>query len=79
MCQLSKGAMFKHKREVVKNIKTTLDLIRAYKDLSCGVKKIFHTQTARVVLLRIRSERVGGYKRLAKLIKRRAIRAGLLV
>ena len=71
--------MFKHKREVVKNTKATLDLIRAYKSLSGEVKEAFRTQTAKTILLRVKCERVAGYKRLAKLIKRRAIRAGLFV
>ncbi|MFK3865158.1 hypothetical protein [Pseudoalteromonas rhizosphaerae] len=77
MCQLEDGALFKMKREKVKELKPVLELIRNYKSASQETKKQFYVRALDVVYFYEHMEAVKGFHLTSELIRKRAQLAGL--
>lgn len=77
MCQLSKGAQFKMKREKAKKLSCLFSTIRLFRDLDGKHKKAFHAQANKYAKSRIIAAIGCDDLPLAKLIHKRAKAAGL--
>lgn len=79
MCQLENGALFRMKREKVKELKQVLELIRAYKSALKATREHYYTRVLWIVRTSVYIETDKGFPLTAELISRRANVAGLPV
>lgn len=78
MCQLSKGAMFKHNRKKVEELKELFTLLRMFRNSHASIQNSTYTAVHECVRLGMAIQAKKGNLRAARLIQQRALKAGVL-